>query len=163
MIPNDPYVSQELLDRIARRRASIDAFLRRTRPWSNRLSNVSIVSSALAAVMTAGPAFGGETFAESVQAALSLSSNSTVWRTLCLVALVVSVVAAISTNLVKSQNATGRVSAAETCGGELEGLQTLVQFGQVPVDDAVRLYHQYVSKIPFVDETAPREPRSDRR
>lgn len=102
--------------------------------------------------MVAGPAFGGEPFASSVQGTLALSSSTTVWRALCLLALAVSIVAAISTNLVKSHNAAGRVMSAEATAGQLEGLQTLVQFGQVPVGDAVRLYQQYVTKIPFVEE-----------
>lgn len=150
----NPYIRQELLNRIAARRVSINDFLDLARPRSSRLANVSIVSSALAAMFTAGPALGGEPFARSVQGALSLPAESVVWRTLCLLALGVSMVAAISTNLVKSNNAAGRVTAAEACNGELEGLQTLVQFGQVPVNDAVRLYQQYVSKIPFVKEPA---------
>ena len=51
---------QELLGQITHRRASIDEWLRANRPRSSRLSTVSIISSALAAVFVAGPALGGE-------------------------------------------------------------------------------------------------------
>jgi hypothetical protein len=149
---------QELLGRIIARRASIEDFLRLARPRGNRLVNTAIVSSALAAVLTAGPALGGETFSDGVASGLSLSSDSLVWRTLCLLALVVSLVAAISTNLSKSHDTAQRIAAAETVNAELEGLQALVAFGQIPLADAVKLYQQYVTKIPWVKDQHPQSP-----
>jgi len=35
---------------------------------------------------------------------------------------------------------------------ELEGLSTLLEFGHLSVEDGVKLYQQYVTKIPFVDD-----------
>lgn len=145
-------VRQELIRRIEARRASINAFVRRVRPRSARLANISIVSSAVAAVFTAGPAFGGVSFTEAVQRGFSLANSSIVWRTLCLAATLVSLVAAISVQLNKSQDVASQLSAAEACNTELEGLQTLLEFGQLPVRDAIELYQKYVTKIPFVEE-----------
>jgi hypothetical protein len=34
--------------------------------------------------------------------------------------------------------------------GELEGLSLLLEFGQLPIDDAVKLYQQYTAKIGFI-------------
>jgi hypothetical protein len=144
---------RELLRRIGTQRASIDAFLRQVRPRSVRLANISIVSSAAAAVFTAGPALGGVSFAEAVQRTLSLSNNSIVWQALCLVAMLVSLVATISMQLSKSQDATAQLSAAEACDTELEGLQTLLELGQLQVRDATDLYIKYIAKIPFVRKT----------
>lgn len=144
----------ELMRRIEARRASINSFLRRVRPRSARLANVSIVSSALAAVFTAGPALGGLSFAESVQQVLSLPESSIVWRVLCLLALLVSLVAAVSVHLNKSQEMSAQLSAAEACNAELEGLHTLLEFAQLPVSDAAELYQRYVTKIPFIEEGA---------
>lgn len=141
---------QELLRRIGAQRASIDAFLRQVRPRSVRLVNVSIISSAAAAVFTAGPALGGVSFSGAVQRALSLSTNSIVWRALCLVAMLVSLVATISMQLSKSQDTAAQLSAAEACDNELEGLQTLLELAQLPVRDATDLYIKYIAKIPFV-------------
>jgi hypothetical protein len=152
----EPDVRRELLNRIHARRAGIAAYLRRLRPRRDHLITTSIVSSALSAVLTAGPALGGETFADTVGHALSLGDTSPVWRLLCFGALVVSLVAAVSANLAKSRDLERRVSAAEACNTELEGLETLLEFGHLPVDDAVKLYQQYVAKIPFVDEAALR-------
>jgi MFS family permease len=145
-------VRLELIRRIEARRASINAFLRRVRPRSTRLANISIISSAAAAAFTAGPAFGGVTFAEAVQRIFSLSGSSIVWRVLCLVAMLVSLVAAISAHLNKSQDMAAQLSAAEACNAELEGLQTLVEFAQLSVGDAAELYQKYITKIPFVEE-----------
>ena len=111
--------------------------------------------SSLAALFTAGPAFGGETFAQSVQDALNLRSESYVWRILCLLALLVSVGAAILTNISRSQDDVGRLSTAEAANAELEGLSSLLQFGHLTVEDAVKLYQQYSVKIPFVEELPP--------
>lgn len=157
---DDTEARQDLLGRIKTRRASINAFVRKVRSRSARLANLSIVSSALAAVFTAGPAVGGQTFAATAQQSLSLRQSSIVWQALCAGALAVSLVAAISTTMNKSQDSTARLSAAEACNAELEGLQLRVEFGDLPVQDAVKLYQQYVAKVPFVEEElAAAQPR----
>jgi hypothetical protein len=143
---------RELLRRIEAQRANIDAFVRRVRPRSVRLANIGIVSSATAAVFTAGPALGGVSFAEAVQRVFSLPATSIVWRTLCLIAMFVSLVATISVQLGKSQDMAAKISAAEACDTELEGLQTLLELAQLPVRDAAELYLKYIAKIPFVRE-----------
>lgn len=100
-----------------------------------RLSLVSIISSALAAALTAGPALGGQGFTDSVAGAFNTGEDSTVWRVLCLLTLVVSVISAIAVNLSKSRNWEARIISAEACNAELEGLQTLLEFGQIPVNE----------------------------
>jgi hypothetical protein len=148
----DSDVRTDLLQRIWSRRAGLQAYLQEQRPRVRRRANVTIVLSTLAAISTAGPAVGGQSFADGVQRALGLSSDSSVWRVLCLVALLVSVGAAILTNLAKSQDHTTRLAAAEAVDGELEGLSVLLEFGQLPVQDAVKLYQQYTAKISFVPD-----------
>ena len=64
----------------------MQAFLRTNRPRTRRRATITIVFSSLAAVFTAGPAVGGETFAEGAER-LGLASDSYVWRTLCLLTL----------------------------------------------------------------------------
>lgn len=147
---DDDQARQELLKRIGERRARISAFLRHARPRRAVLSNISIVSSALVATLTAGPALGGQTFTQTVGESLALSQDSTVWRTLCLGALIASFAAAISANLIKSQDLTAHLSIAEACNVELEGLQTLLEFKRLNFDDAAELYSQYIAKISFL-------------
>jgi len=149
---DDSDLRRDLLWRIEARRASVHAFLRAHRPRTRRLATITVVLSSLAAVFTAGPALGGEPFAESVQNALGLASDSYVWRTLCLLALLVSVGAAVLTNIGKSNNDMAKLSSAEAASTELEGLSSLLQYGHLSVEDGVKLYQQYSTKIPFVDD-----------
>ena len=73
-------------------------------------------ATAISAIATAGPALGGQPFAENVQNLFGLQSDSYVWRILCLVALLVSVSGAVLTNISKSQDDVGRLGAAEGGG-----------------------------------------------
>jgi hypothetical protein len=155
---DDSDLRRDLLWRIDARRASVQAFLREHRPRTRRRATITVVLSSLAALFTAGPAFGGEPFAESVQNTLGLVSDSYVWRTLCLLALLVSVGAAVLTNLGKAQDDVARLSSAEAANTELEGLAGLMHFGHLSVEDGVKLYQQYIVKIPFVDDVAGAVP-----
>jgi hypothetical protein len=148
----DPELRKELLERINTRRASINAFIHDLEPRGVRQTNTSIICSALAAVLTAGPAFGGTSLSAGLQRALALPNDAIVWRFLCLAATIASLVAAISTNLYKSNDVAGRLSKAEAANAGLEGVETLLEFGQVPIDQAVKLYQQYVTEIPFIPE-----------
>jgi hypothetical protein len=154
MTDDDGVLRRDLMRRIETRRAGVQAFLRDQRPRTRRRSNVTLVFSSLAAIFTAGPAVGGDTFAEGVQKALRLPNDSIVWRVLCLLALLVSVGSAVLATLSKSQDDVARLSTAEAANAELEGLSSLLEFGQLSVQDGVKLYQQYSVKIPFVDELA---------
>ena len=151
-MPDDSDLRRDLLWRIDTRRASVQAFLRDHRPRTRRRATITVVLSSLAALFTAGPALGGEPFAQSVQNSLGLGSDSYVWRSLCLLALLVSVSSAVLTNLGKSQDDVARLSSAEAANTELEGLSSLLRYGHLSVDDGVKLYQEYSVKIPFVDD-----------
>jgi hypothetical protein len=149
----DHALRQDLLARIEARRSGAALYLRQNRPGIRRRANATIVLSSLGAVVTAGPAFGGEKFSEGVQHLLGLSSDSYVWRTLCLIAVLVSVGAAVLTNLAKVHEASlNRLGVAEAAKAELDGLSELLRFGHLSVDDGVKLFHSYSTKIPFVDD-----------
>jgi MFS family permease len=156
---DDPAARAQLRAQIETRRAGITAFLHDVRPRRNRLTNISIVSSALAAVLVAGPALGGPAFTNGVKEELSIATPAGVWRPLCVAALIVSLVSVISANLSKSQDLAARVTAAEVCSTELEGVATSLQFGHLSVEEAAEQYHQSVTKIPFVEDL-PDKPRT---
>jgi len=144
---------RNLLARIEARRSAVAVFLRENRPVIRRRANITIVLSVLAAVFTAGPAIGGENFAGAIKNMFGLASDSVVWRTLCLFALLVSVGAAVMANLAKSHEAaSNRLTTAEAAKAELEGLAALVEFGHLSLEDAVKLFHSYSVKIPFIDD-----------
>ncbi|MGH3719627.1 MAG: Scr1 family TA system antitoxin-like transcriptional regulator [Pseudonocardiaceae bacterium] len=160
LMGDDVRERQEMVGRIQARRASINAYLRKNRPRSHRLANISLVSSSVTIVLTAGPAAGGLTFVQAVQKALSLSESSIVWRVLCLGAVLVSLAAAISVNLYKSSDLTARIGAAESCNAGLEGLQELLEFGQLAVRDVLTIYSQLVTKIPFIEDDLAADART---
>ena len=166
---DDDALRQDRLWRIEARRASIQAYLRAHRPRIRRRSTITIVLSSLAALFTAGPALGGEPFAQSIQNSLGLASDSYVWRTLCFLTLLVSIGSAVLVNLGKANDEVAKLSSAEAANTELEGLTGLLQYGRVSVEDGAKLYQQYSVKIPFVDDLpaaagapgfAPQPPRS---
>ena len=150
---------RELLERIQARRASIRTYVGDLGTRGARLTNLSIICSAVVTALTAGPALGGTRFSDATATLFSLPSDALVWRGLCFLAMILSIAAAISTNMYKSQDVAARLAAAEACNAGLEGLETLVQFGQVSVADAVKQYQQYLARIPFVhDQPAPSRP-----
>ncbi|GAA4753231.1 hypothetical protein GCM10023328_40610 [Modestobacter marinus] len=139
-----------LLDAIRARRAGVDAYVQEQGPASSRLSTISIVSSAVAAALTAGPALGGTDFAETVQDGLALDRSQTVWRVLCFAALAVSLTAAVSVNLQKANDLPARLAAAGTAGALLDGLEARLRFGGMAVADAAAEYREIVATVPFV-------------
>jgi hypothetical protein len=155
---DDDALRRDLVWRIETRRASIQSYLRQHRPRTRRKATVTVVLSSLAALFTAGPALGGEPFAESVQNSLGLASDSYVWRTLCFLTLLVSIGSAVLVNLGKADDDVAKLSSAEAANTELEGLTGLLQFGRVTLEDAAKLYQQYIVKIPFVDDLTAAAP-----
>jgi hypothetical protein len=149
---DDSELRRDLLWRIETRRASVQAFLREHRPRTRRRATLAVVLSSLAAVFTAGPAFGGEGFAQSVKDMFGVTDESMVWQVLCLLAVLVSVGAAVLANLSKTHDDAGRLSSAEAVNCELEGLAGLLQYGHLTAEDAVKLYQQYSVKVPFIDD-----------
>ncbi|WP_369255257.1 hypothetical protein [Geodermatophilus amargosae] len=148
-----------LLETIRVRRGAIEAYVHEQRPASTRLSTISIISSSVAAALTAGPAFGGTRFADNVKEGLSLEQTSQVWQVLCLGALVVSVTAAVSAQLNKANDLTSRIGAAEAAGVMLDGLRTRLEYGRLPVKEGAEEYQDIVAGIPFV-HAGPTDPAS---
>jgi hypothetical protein len=151
-VDTDAALRRELLERIKARRASIDAYVSDLEPRAGRLTNLSIVCSALVTAFTAGPALGGEKFSTGVRDAANLPSDSFVWRTLCFAAMIFSIVAIIATNMYRSRDVADHLAKAQACNAALEGLDTLLAFGQLPVAEGVKLYQQYIADIPFIRE-----------
>jgi hypothetical protein len=142
---------QDLLRRVNARRAAVEAFLRERRPRIRRRVTATLVLTSLAALFTAGPASGTK-FTEAVQGVFNLGDSSQVWQVLCLLATLASGTAAVMTAIDKANNSSQELSAVEAADAELEGLATLLEFGQLSLEDGVKLYQQYVTKIPFIDD-----------
>ena len=153
---DSPETRQRLSDRIEEKQSALRSYLERLRPRRHKLTEFSVVGSVLAAVLTAGPAFGGTGFTASVQGMFSLDDASVVWRVLCLGAVILSVGAGLATNVANSQAMAEKVTAAETAIAQLEGLQLSLGFGHIAIDEAAMLYKQYASHVSFVGEVPSR-------
>lgn len=152
----DTDMQQKLLQRIKARRSDITQYVSDIEPRGTRLTNISIICSAVASVLTAGPALGGTSFTEGIQNILRIADDSPVWRILCLAATLLSVSTVIATNMYKSHDMSTRLSKAQAANALLEGLETQIEFGQMPLQEGAKLYQQYIADVPFIHEkTAP--------
>jgi hypothetical protein len=147
---HDVDLRHELLGRIRTHQASITTYVHKMQGRRDLVANISIVSSAIAAALMVGPTTGGPNFTETVQKGLHLADDATVWKSLCLTALIVNVVAAISAQLGKSKDPTQRIATAEACNAALEELGTDVEFGNNSVKLAAAEYGKIASKMLFV-------------
>ena len=147
MTQADPMV--ELLTRVRAKRAQVSTFLAAAKPRRRRLLNTVVLGGSLAAVLTAGPAIGGATFTAWLTATLGLSSPS--WRLLCGVASVCSLMATISTQLLKSHNIEENVVKAQACSAKLEVIETGLALGQLDVKQATDHYLRCVEDAAFLD------------
>ena len=149
---------RELLERIRTRRANIGAYVRDLDRSGDRLTNLSIICSAIVTALTAGPALGGTRFTDVTANLFGVAEESLLWRVLCLLAMVLSIVAAVATNLYKSHDVAARLAKAEACNVGLEGLEAQLGFGQLSLAEARKLCQQHVADFPLVHQRAGPTP-----
>ena len=145
----------DLIEEIAHQQESVDTYLDSAKPRFSRLTMVSILGSAVAAALTAGPAMGGPPFTDQVRALLSLSEQSTVWRVLCLGATLLSIAAAVAVNLMKADDLSAHVAAAEAARTHLRALRIRLGGGE-DTPQARDELADIVTSVPFVDTGRPR-------
>ena len=145
-------IKQKLLNTIKARRASINSYANSLERNGVRLTNLSIIFTAVTAVLTAGPALGGTRFTQGTSALLRLSSDSIVWQILCLVALILSIVTAIINNMNKATDTARRLTKAQSTGVLLEKLELALEYDQVTVEMATKQFQEYLAEAPFIPE-----------
>ena len=143
----DKEALETLLLRIREKRRRIAAFVNHLEPRGTRLTNLSIICGAIATALAAGPAIGGKTLTNALGA---VGPDAPSWRILCAAASVFSLIAAIATNLYKSHDIASRLSKAQACDARLDGLQTLVELGQLPTEEAAKKYEDCLPDISFI-------------
>lgn len=139
-----------LLSRIDSRRRAIEQYLSETQVRRGRLVMSSIVGSTLSAAFAAAPAIGGQSLTETMRLGLGLDQGSGIWRTLCAIALVASVCAAISANLLRSGDYAARISVAEACNMEFASLRNQLEFAGTTVLDGIRSFNAISSRTPYI-------------
>jgi hypothetical protein len=142
-------VATDLLAQIRRKRAEVDAVIVRTVPRKRRLLNVSIIGGALAAMLTTGPAVGGQSFVAWVKSAFGLTAPG--WQVLCGAAALCSLVATVATQLLKSNNLEERVFRGQSCRAKLEALDIGLSTGQIDVPHATTAYMQCLEEAAHLE------------
>lgn len=144
-------VSNDLISAIRRKQARVETFLSAALPRKRRLLNITIVGGALAAALTAAPAIGGQSFTAWLTRTFGLTSPS--WQLLCLAASVSSILATVSTQLLKSNNLEENVGRAQRCRAKLEVLEVGLASGQLDAAQATSEYMRCVEEAAFLEGT----------
>ncbi len=142
-------VANDLIDAIRRKQVRVETFLSAALPRKRRLLNITIVGGALAAALTAAPAVGGQSFTAWLTKTFGLASPS--WQLLCLAASVSSILATVSTQLLKSNNLEENVGRAQRCRAKLEVLEVGLASGQLNTAQATTEYMRCVEESAFLD------------
>ena len=138
----------DLLTQIQHKRREVETLVGAALPRKRRLLNLSIVGGAFAAALTTGPAVGGQAFAAWLKASLGLTSPS--WQVLCAGATLCSLVAAVSTQLLKSTNLEERVFRGQSCRAKLEALEVGLATGQLDLARATTEYMKCLEEAAFL-------------
>ncbi|MEU4423630.1 hypothetical protein AB0F81_23630 [Actinoplanes sp. NPDC024001] len=148
----------DLMTTIRDLRERADAYLRSACSRRRLLTNVTVVGSALATMLTAAPAFGGKPFAAWLTGTFGLSSPA--WQLLCAAAAVCSLATTIAGQLLKSDGLDDRVATAQTVRVRLEALEIRAGLRQIDQAEAVAELAKCVEDAALVWPSTPRPPRA---
>lgn len=138
----------DLTGRIQQKRVQVNHYLVQTKPTKRRLLNSSIIGGSLSALLTAGPALGGQPFAAWLSDTFGLNSPS--WQILCGAAAVCSLVATVSLQLLKSNKLEENLAKAQICSAKLEILEIGLSAGQMDDKQALSEYIRCVEGTDFL-------------
>ncbi len=141
-------VSFDLVKRISLKRIEVQAYLKRRGPRRRLLLNISLIGGSLSAILTAGPAMGGKSVTTWLSQTANLTSPS--WQWLCGIASLLSIVAAISTQLLKSQRLEENLVKAQACAARLEVLEVSLAAQQIDLKQATTDFLQCVEAVAFL-------------
>jgi len=129
-------------------RGEVNGYLIKARTQARRLLTLAVVAGALAMLFAGAPAVGGKALSDSLDAPFGLSFP--VWQLLCTVAATCALAAAISTQLLKSQNLEERVSKAESVRARLEILDIGRITGTLTPEQIAAEYTACVALVSFI-------------
>jgi|GEM_PF-1514895 len=134
--------------RIQKKHIQVTHYLTQTKPTKRRLLNSSIIGGSLSALLTAGPALGGQSFSTWLTGSFGLNSPS--WQILCGAAAVCSLVATVSLQLLKSNRLEENLAKAQVCSAKLEILEIGLGAGQIDEKQALAEYIRCVEGTDFL-------------
>ena len=143
-----PHNTRALLVKVRAKRQDIADYLAKIRPRNSRLINASIWSGAIAAALTAGPGIGGDGFVDAIKDQVSFGIPG--WQVLCLCASLLSIASVVANGMMKSHDLGSQIASASACDAKLEGLETLLELGQIDLKQAATDYAKYLAEIPQI-------------
>ncbi len=145
--------NETLVKRIRDRRRNIRSFIDELEPRGVRLTNFNIVCGGIATLLTATPAIFGKAVTDLV------NTSVVTGRMLFALAALFSLMSTIAANLYKSHDMASRLAKAQSCDAKLEGLETLLELGQIPLKEAATQYTRLISEISFISDDRGRSLR----
>lgn len=146
---------QRLLYLVAVQQQSCRSYLARVGPRFALLTYTNIAAGAFAAVVAAGPAFGGATFLDHVHNQLNVADDDLLYQVICAVAFVMSLASVITANMIRARDFSARIAAVEACYAELDSLRIRLLFAAIPANHAAETVAKAVARVPFVAEKTP--------
>jgi hypothetical protein len=145
---NDDGALAVVLRQIRDTREDVGGYLRTTSRRGQRLVAVTIIAGAMATVLTAAPALGGESLADWLTETFALAAPS--WQILCAVAAACSLAATVATQLHQSNHYDARIAAAQRVQATLDVLEAAIESGQLDRQEAIGRYLAAVEKASLI-------------
>src|SRR5918998_3384635 len=142
-----------LISRVVAKKLDVERYLRVVGARHHRLITLTIISAAIATLLTASAAFGGKPFADWLTATFALSTPS--WRILCAVAAVCSLTAAVATQLQTSKNYSEHIARAQKAKASLEMLEVAIALSHLNHHEATSEYLKIIETTSFIEPAAP--------
>jgi hypothetical protein len=131
-------VKEDLLKRIRSKRRRLETFVTQLDRSGARLTTVSIVCGAAVAILNGSEMLG----AQKLSPALRWVVPGT--------AALISLAGAAAAGVYKFRDTAARLAKTQECGARLEGIEMLVEVGQLDVREAVLRFEKCLAEIAFV-------------
>ena len=138
-----------LIPRVVAKRLDVERYLRAVGARHRRLITLTIITAAVATLLTASAAFGGKPFADWLTATFALSTPS--WRLLCAVAAFCSLTAAVATQLQTSKNYVEHIARAQKAKASLEMLEVAIVLNHLDHHEATSEYLKINETPSFIE------------
>ena len=138
-----------LILHVQAKRAEVEQYLRAVGARHRRLVTVTIVAAAIATLLTASAAFGGQSLVVWLTKTFDLSSPS--WQILCAVAAVCSLTAAVATQLHTSKNYVDHIARAQEIKARLEMLEVALALNHLNQHEAASEYLKIIENTSFIE------------
>lgn len=145
----------ELVSRLKTKRVEVERYLGAVTTRRHRLVTVTILTAALATLLTAPVALGGKLTSDWLNETFKLTPAFPAWRMLCLLAAVCSLTAAVATQLHASKNYDHHIATAQEIKARLETLEAAIDLNHISQHEATGQYLKIIENTSFIEPARP--------